>query len=299
LLLSLSPFPPIFAVSRSLSSQNDLALLQSLGTVTIRSLKQTDAPFILNHHEHFPPSTKRSPAANLWKWAFLLFIASALVVLSRTVDVGSLFHRTLDGIEQAGFWGMVLFVLVYTLATVLLIPGSILTLGAGAVYGLWKGALLISFASTLGATAAFLIGRHLARDRVTRRLGSFPRFAVVDRAVAKEGWKIIGLTRLSPAFPFTLLNYAFGLTKVSLPSYVLASWIGMMPGTLMYVYIGTLAGASIGTRTRTPAEWTLYAVGLAATVAVTVMVTRIAKKALAEKTSDPPPTARPDADPPR
>jgi uncharacterized membrane protein YdjX (TVP38/TMEM64 family) len=93
----------------------------------------------------------------------------------------------------------------------------------------------------------------------------------------------VGLTRLSPVFPFTLLNYAFGLTRVKLSHYVLASWIGMMPGTVMYVYLGSLAKAATGERTRTTGEWALYGVGLLATVAVTIFVTRIAKQALAKK----------------
>ncbi|HSW50743.1 MAG TPA: VTT domain-containing protein, partial [Bryobacteraceae bacterium] len=108
----------------------------------------------------------------------------------------------------------------------------------------------------------------------------------VDNAVAAEGWKIVGLTRLSPVFPFNLLNYAFGLTRVSLRDYVVASWIGMIPGTVMYVYLGSLAGSLAelglkeGGRARTQAEWALYAVGLVATVAVTVVITRIARRAL-------------------
>ena len=111
------------------------------------------------------------------------------------------------------------------------------------------------------------------------------RFAAIDRAVASAGWKIVGLTRLSPVFPFTLLNYAFGLTRVKLGHYVLASWIGMMPGTVMYVYLGSLAKAASSERTRTTGEWVLYGVGLLATLVVTVFVTRVAKKALAEKIS--------------
>ena len=114
------------------------------------------------------------------------------------------------------------------------------------------------------------------------------RFKAIDEAVGREGWKIVGLTRLSPIFPFNLLNYAFGLTRVSLKEYFFASWIGMMPGTVMYVYIGSLAGslATLGAdsgRARTTTEWALYVVGLLATVAVTVYVTKIAKKALSEK----------------
>src|SRR5690606_28498352 len=113
--------------------------------------------------------------------------------------------------------------------TVLLIPGSALTLGAGALFGVFWGTVYASTGATLGATCAFLIGRYLARDWVAARIARRPAFVAIDRAVAEEGWKIVGLTRLSPIFPFVLLNYAFGLTRVSLRDYVFASWLGMLP----------------------------------------------------------------------
>jgi uncharacterized membrane protein YdjX (TVP38/TMEM64 family) len=182
---------------------------------------------------------------------------------------------------------MAFFVLLYVLATVLFLPGFILTLGAGVMFGVLKGSAIVSVAATLGATAAFLVGRHLARDWVASRIAGRPRFQAVDQAVAREGWKIVGLVRLSPLFPFNLLNYAFGLTSVSLRDYFWASWVGMLPGTVMYVYIGSLAGdlALIGAeeRSRSAAEWALYLVGLAATIAVTFYVTRLARAALAKK----------------
>jgi uncharacterized membrane protein YdjX (TVP38/TMEM64 family) len=145
----------------------------------------------------------------------------------------------------------------------------------------------VSIAATLGATAAFLVGRYLARDAVARRIEASPRFRALDEAVAGEGWKIVGLARLSPVFPFNVLNYAFGVTRVPLRDFVLASWVGMLPGTVMYVYIGSVAGelATLGAadRARTPAEWAFYGVGLAATVAVTVVLTRLARRALARR----------------
>jgi uncharacterized membrane protein YdjX (TVP38/TMEM64 family) len=173
-------------------------------------------------------------------------------------------------------------------AAVLLVPGLILTLGAGAVFGLVTGTIAVSIGATLGATAAFLVGRHLARDAVARRLEAYPAFAAIDAAVAREGWKIVGLTRLSPVFPFVLLNYAFGLTRVPLRQYVLASWIGMLPGIVTYVYLGSVAGNLAGLspgRARTPAEWGLSLIGLAATLAVTLHVTRLARGALRRRTA--------------
>jgi uncharacterized membrane protein YdjX (TVP38/TMEM64 family) len=207
-----------------------------------------------------------------------------LLALARYADTPALLKKALDGIAALGPWGPPIFVLLYVLATVLFLPGWILTLGAGVVYGVVKGSVLVSISATLGATAAFLVGRYVARGWVAARIESSPRFRAIDEAVAREGWKVVVLTRLSPAFPFNLLNYAFGLTRVTLRDYVLASWIGMMPGSVMYVYLGSLAGdlASIGAGRgkRTLAEWALYAIGLLATVAVTVYVTRIARRAL-------------------
>lgn len=141
----------------------------------------------------------------------------------------------------------------------------------------------MSIAATLGATCAFLVGRYLARDAIARKIEGNERFAAIDRTVANEGWKIVGLTRLSPVLPFTLLNYAFDLTRVKLGDYVLASWAGMMPGTVMHVSIGSLAKAASGERARTTGEWVIYGVGLLATVVVTIFVTRIAKQELAQK----------------
>jgi uncharacterized membrane protein YdjX (TVP38/TMEM64 family) len=176
---------------------------------------------------------------------------------------------------------------IYIIACVTLIPGSILTLGAGAVWGVAWGSVVVSFSSTLGATAAFLVGRYLARDWVKAKTATNKSFEAIDKGVAREGWKIVGLTRLSPLFPFNLLNYAFGLTRVKLKEYVLASWVGMMPGTVMYVYLGSVAGdiATLGATPKetTPTQWALRIVGLLATVAVTIYITKIAKKALAKR----------------
>ena len=218
----------------------------------------------------------------------LAVLAVAVLVWIRS-DISSFLRNVLETVSELGPWGPVAFLLVYVAATVLLLPGFILTLGAGFVFGLGWGIVLVSASSTLGATASFLIGRYLARDWVAGKMRAFPRFAAVDEAVAEEGWKIVGLTRLSPAFPFNLLNYAYGITRVKLRHYVLASWLGMLPGTILYVYIGSLAGdlATLGAagRERTPGEWAFYGVGLLATVAVTVQVTRLARRALDKRVS--------------
>jgi len=229
------------------------------------------------------PESKAAPTGGPWKWLLYLGAAAALIFAARYFHVQDLLKQALAWVGQLGPWGVVLFIAIYVVATILFIPGSVLTLGAGAVFGVAWGSVYVSIASTLGATSAFLVGRYLARDATSRKIAGNARFAAIDKAVANEGWKIVGLARLSPVFPFTLLNYAFGLTQVSLRDYVLASWIGMMPGTVMYVYLGSLAQAASGERTRTPGEWALYGVGLLATVIVTVFVTRLARQALAKR----------------
>jgi uncharacterized membrane protein YdjX (TVP38/TMEM64 family) len=230
------------------------------------------------------PAGKRGGAARV---VLALAAAALLVAAGRSLDLPQQLSRALAWVADQGAAGVVAYILLYVVATVLFLPGSILTLGAGAVYGVVYGVPIVSTAATLGATAAFLAGRYVARGWVSRKVAGNAKFAAIDEAVAREGWKIVGLTRLSPVFPFNLLNYAFGLTRVSLRDYVLASWIGMLPGTVMYVYVGSLAGslATLGAQEggRTPAQWALYAVGLAATVAVTVVVTRIARAALARR----------------
>ena len=193
-------------------------------------------------------------------------------------------RNALEWIEGIGAIGAIAFILIYTVSTVLLIPGTILTLGAGVVFGVLWGSLYVLVGATLGATAAFLVGRYLARGWVAKKIAHNRKFTAIDQAVSREGLKIVLLARLSPAFPFILLNYAFGITGVALKDYVIGS-VGMIPGIIMYVYIGFLAGnlAMIGTEsqpTNSILQWTIRILGLIATVAVTTYVTRTARKAL-------------------
>jgi pyruvate/2-oxoglutarate dehydrogenase complex dihydrolipoamide dehydrogenase (E3) component/uncharacterized membrane protein YdjX (TVP38/TMEM64 family) len=229
------------------------------------------------------PQQTSSRGSSGWKWLLYAIAAVAVVLVLKYFHIQDLLKAALDWIGKLGPWGPVIFVGLYIIATVLFVPGSVLTLGAGALFGVVLGSVCVSISATLGATAAFLVGRYLARDAIARKIEKNQTFATIDRAVADEGWKIVLLTRLSPVFPFTLLNYAFGLTRVKLSHYVLASWVGMIPGTVMYVYLGSLVNVGAGHRQRTTGEWILYGVGLLATVAVTVFVTRLARSALAKK----------------
>ncbi len=196
-------------------------------------------------------------------------------------------RNALQWIDSLGTVGAIAFIILYIIATVAFLPGSILTLGAGVVFGVIWGSIYVFIGATLGATAAFLVGRYLARNWVATKIADNKKFAAIDRAVGREGFKIVLLTRLSPIFPFNLLNYAFGVTDVSLKDYFIGS-IGMIPGTIMYVYIGSLAGnlAMIGTQTQPTnptVQWAIRIIGLIATIAVTIYVTRIARKALEQE----------------
>ncbi len=198
--------------------------------------------------------------------------------------------EALQWINNLGILGAIAFMGLYILATVAFLPGSILTLGAGVVFGVVFGAIYVFIGATLGAIAAFLVGRYLARPWVTKKIAMNPKFQAIDQAVGREGFKIVLLTRLSPVFPFNLLNYAYGITGVSLKDYALAS-VGMIPGTIMYVYIGSLAGnlATLGTESSNVnpiAQWSIRLLGFAATVAVTVYITKIARRALQETVTE-------------
>jgi uncharacterized membrane protein YdjX (TVP38/TMEM64 family) len=201
-------------------------------------------------------------------------------------NLQALLKDTLVWIESLGAIGAIAFISIYIVSTVAFLPAFILTLGAGVLFGVFLGSIYVFIGATLGSISAFLVGRYLARDWVAKKIAGNDQFRAIDLAVGKEGLKIVLLTRLSPIFPFNLLNYAFGVTGVSIKDYIIGS-IGMIPGTIMFVYIGSLAGslALIGTDaqpTNPTLQWTIRIVGLIATIAVTVSVTRIAKQALSE-----------------
>ena len=206
----------------------------------------------------------------------------ALIMLGR--QVGAYVPQFALWVDRLGIWGPIVFIVGYAAATVAFVPGSILTLAAGAVFGLGKGVLYVFVAAVLGSSAAFLVSRHLARAVIEQRLAGNARFAAIDRAVSAQGRKIVFLLRLSPVFPFNLLNYALGLTNVRFVDYLVAS-VGMIPGTLVYVYYGKLAGdvaalAGGAAVQKGAAYYAVLVLGLTATVLVTALVTRTARRAL-------------------
>jgi uncharacterized membrane protein YdjX (TVP38/TMEM64 family) len=224
-----------------------------------------------------------------------LLIAAAAVLLVLAVaafiyfDLEQYYLVIMDGLSRLGIFGPIIFIVLYIVAAVLFIPGSPLTLGAGALFGFTNAFIIAQIGSTSAAACAFLLSRYVARGRVEKRIRPNPKFRALDKAVGKEGWKIVLLTRLSPAFPFNALNYAMGLTQVRFKTYLWCTFLGIVPGELVFVYIGVLAGnlARLGDEMsrRTVWEWGLYGIGFLATVAVTVVLTRLAKNTLSARMS--------------
>jgi uncharacterized membrane protein YdjX (TVP38/TMEM64 family) len=219
-----------------------------------------------------------------------LILISALAVAALGVyllPVADTLGAALEWIDANRTMAWAVYIVGYIAATVLLVPGSIITVAAGFIFGLPLGIAVVSAGSVLGSTAAFLLGRSFVRDWVEQKIAGMPRFEALDRATRHSGFAVVMLTRLSPLFPFNLLNYAFGLTSVSLRSYFFASWIGMLPGTVLYVYIGTLTNdltfIVAGDFEAGRAGTVLLVGGLIATAILTVMLTRRATRILRER----------------
>jgi uncharacterized membrane protein YdjX (TVP38/TMEM64 family) len=215
-------------------------------------------------------------------------VAAFVFVAPNASDALPRLFRWVDGL---GPWGPIAFIAIYVASTVLVVPGAVVTLAGGALFGLAEGTAWVFIGAVIGSGAAFLIGRYVARRAVAERIARYERFAAVDRAVERDGLKVVFLLRLSPVFPFSLLNYALGLTAVRFRDYMIAS-AGMLPGTLLYVYYGKVAGDLAKLATGVPqergvAEWSMLILGLLATLAVTVVVTRIARSALTGIEHDP------------
>jgi pyruvate/2-oxoglutarate dehydrogenase complex dihydrolipoamide dehydrogenase (E3) component/uncharacterized membrane protein YdjX (TVP38/TMEM64 family) len=224
-------------------------------------------------------------------------IAIALAALAILVTAGALLPvRTwmlslVAWIRAAGAAGVAVYAAGYIAATVTLLPGSLLTLGAGFAYGPLVGTLIVSPVSVVAATLSFLLGRTVARGWVERKLEHNPRLGAIDRAVGENGLKTVILLRMSPLLPFNLLNYALSLTRVRFRDYVLGSFVGMLPWTVMYVYLGSLvtSASALGTSHASgPWHALAYWGGLAATAVAVVMVTRMAKSALERELRPPP-----------
>jgi uncharacterized membrane protein YdjX (TVP38/TMEM64 family) len=220
------------------------------------------------------------------RWIVPAVIVLALFVATRVLPVGEWLRGFQLWVAHKGVWGGVIYGLVYTVAVLLFVPGSVLTIGAGLVFGLLWGTVIVSIASTVAAALAFLIARYLARDRVEALAKRNEKFRAIDQAIREKGWRVVALLRLSPLVPFSVSNYLYGLTPVSFGPYVLASWIAMLPATVLYVWIGAAGKAAAdagGGQGKSPLEWALLGAGLVATAVVTIMITRAARRQLAAR----------------
>ena len=217
-----------------------------------------------------------------WKWVLVALIAIALLLASAILPIKEWIRSFINWVQQLGPAGVIVFIVAYALATVLFLPGWIFTVGAGLVYGVAGGTLVALTGAVIGATLAFLIARYVLRKNIEEFAKKNPRFKAIDDAIGKNGWKIIGLLRLSPLIPFNLSNYFYGTTSVSLKAYVAISAAAMIPGTLLYAYLGAIGKAGIsGEKTpQSTAQYILLGVGFIATIAVTILVSRIARNAL-------------------
>lgn len=224
--------------------------------------------------------------------AFFLIAVAVLLAMRFGLDVRSIAERSSEWLRSQGDLGLVWLALAYIPASLLFFPAWLLTVGGAFVFGMAKTLVAVSLGSTVGATSAFLAGRTLLRHVIEHKVETDARFRTLDQAVADQGFKIVMLTRLSPVLPFNLLNYAFGLTKVRLRDFVLASWIGMFPGTLLYVSLGSaaknLSDVFSGRTESSLGQKVLFGLGVFATLAVTVILARISRNALttAIKTPD-------------
>jgi uncharacterized membrane protein YdjX (TVP38/TMEM64 family) len=191
-------------------------------------------------------------------------------------------HRSMEWIAQSGWIGVAGFIILYTLTCVFFLPGSVLTVGAGAVYGFWFSTALVTISSTVGAVVNFLCSRYLARSWMQKRLGRSARFRALERAVSTEGSRMILISRMSPLIPHSLVSYAAGLIRISFWRFTLASFAGFLPQSVAYTYIGAVVGKAVrtsaGVTPHDPVIWALYGLGLVATLAVTVLTTRIARR---------------------
>ncbi|MFN2475492.1 MAG: TVP38/TMEM64 family protein [Chthoniobacterales bacterium] len=221
--------------------------------------------------------------AKYWKWIALAIVLVALSTATAFLPVKDWVTAFSDWVRTLGAVGVVVFIGVYALATVLFLPGWIFTVAAGLVYGVLGGTAVALAGAIIGSTLAFLCGRYLVRSRVEAATKGNKKFAAIDKAIGDQGWKIVGLLRLSPLIPFNLSNYFYGVTRVGFVPYVLASAVGMLPGTLLYAYLGGAGKAGLGGGGgQSPLKYVFLGVGLIATIIVTIIVSRTAKKALAK-----------------
>ena len=227
-----------------------------------------------------------APAKSRSWWKIATYLALGALALGALFYFGSqaapYVEQFKEWVEDLGVWAPIAFILGYIVATVAFLPGAILTAAAGAIFGLLWGTVYVFIGASIGACAAFLVARYLIRSWVERRIEGQPRFQAIDRAVAQEGGKIVALLRLTPVVPFNLLNYALGLTRVRFVDYALACF-AMLPGTLLYVYGGSIAEQAASGSSQSVLAWVFRGVGFVAFILVTWLIAKKARQVLAEQ----------------
>ncbi len=217
---------------------------------------------------------------NLLKWLIVAGGLIGLIVAYKLLPIQDWVITFQNWVQGYGMLGWLIFIVVYGLTTFMLVPGSILTLAAGAVWGLTAFPIVI-IGATFGSAISFLAARYWFHDKVQNKVAEYPKFKAVNDAIGDEGWKVVGLLRLSPALPFSLQNWFLGITPVGFWPSQIATFFGIMPGTLLYVLLGS-AGGKAGSGDMGMAKWVVLGVGIIATLVVTVVVTKKAKAKMAE-----------------
>jgi uncharacterized membrane protein YdjX (TVP38/TMEM64 family) len=230
------------------------------------------------------PARRRVAPALLWLSVSLL--AALLLLLGRSPPLEPALAALSVWLAKLGGWGPLVFGLFAVAATVLFVPVIPLALAAGALFGLWTGVATVSLAATTSAALTFLIARRCTRSTAQHWLQKRPRLIALEEAIVEGGWKLIALLRLSSTIPFSLLNYAYGLTRIGFWSYITVSWLAMLPGACLYVYMGDLTGSALKEgQQRSPAEWASLGVGLLAMITASIYLTSRANQKLRERTT--------------
>ena len=233
------------------------------------------------------PAQSRNKGNSAWPWIIGAAVLAALVGTWFFLPLESWVETVADWIKDQGMWGVLLFMAAYVLGALMLVPGAAFSFMAGVVFGLGWGYPLALVSATLAGLAAFLVARYLVRGDVARMIEAHPNFKAVDKAIGEEGWKVVVLFRLSPLVPFVLQNYFFGMTEVRLSHFLAGTMMGILPGTLLNVYLGAF-GKSALEGDASPLQWGFFAVGLIATIAATIFIARAAQGKLQARKKVPP-----------
>ena len=223
------------------------------------------------------------------KWLIWFSLGLILVLLAYYVELEQALTSLLQWVDSLGTLGAIAFVAIYIIATTICIPGSIMALAGGALFGKLMGTILVFVSGFLGACCAFGLGRYLLSDWVKKQLEKNSYLKAVNRLVVTEGWKIACLLHLSPIVPFNLLNYVLGTSEITYPNFLLATSVGILPGVILYVFLGSTIGdltmvmMGKSDSANSTIQWVISAIGILATVALTIYLAKIARQHITNK----------------